>query len=61
MPCYDGREKEDAYKATKAACEMAKLLRANMIMFALLSGDTQRWIIDHERWDKEFGEIAARR
>lgn len=43
---------DDANKATRAACEMAKILKP-MAQFNRLSKSTQDWIKEHEKIDRQ--------
>lgn len=63
MPCYDDRTTDPKYicaavqeradAATRAACEMAKLIRQDF--FYKLSSRTRQWIRNHEDSDKKAG------
>jgi hypothetical protein len=62
MPCYDSRDDEDrvntqkrADAATRAACEMARVLRAKRLM-GLVSSRTRVWALKHEEFDRERKE-----
>lgn len=64
MPCYDSRDDEDrvntqkrADRATKAACEMARVLQnsdtAWRLVWPRLTLTTQKWIRAHEEVDRK--------
>lgn len=50
MPCHDDREDTDRQNTIRAACEMAKVIRAAGL-YESLSTSTKQWITDHEKWD----------
>ena len=58
MPCHDSREGDNSEllerldAATKAACEMASVLRETPLV-TLLSPQTRLWIKEHRRADDE--------
>lgn len=65
MPCYDDRRDDPKYiceavqkradKATRAACEMARLVRKNQNLWGSLTLTTQKWIRAHEAFDRKEG------
>lgn len=49
----------DAIDATKAACEMAAMLRSKRPDFARLSPQTKQWVKAHDKIDRERREAEA--
>lgn len=54
MPCSDNREDTDKQNTIRAACEMAKIIRAAKL-FKKLSAVSRAWVLDHEKWDAACG------
>lgn len=58
MPCYDPLDnpkkvQKRANEATRAACEMAVIVRKYQHMWGELSIPTQNWIRKHEDFDRK--------
>jgi hypothetical protein len=50
---YAEEARQEAQEATRAACDMARVIRSSSLAWAQLSLNTQNWIRAHEELDKK--------